>query len=203
MPAHSGAFIRRLARLGRGVEGRSDGINYVEFDLGLLHKGQRLMIDVGSRAFHPHLRVYRQGTPPPVMTSAGNPAVIRLEVLEQDQYSVIVSTSSPGVWGQYSWAYAVCEQEVQSGGVAAEGKACDADWRLGKANYRKPVGEPIYWPGYQKFCSLGGCAIAGSDRNGNTWPTGFRTYSTASQSVEVFEELYDPRLDQTFYCRDK
>jgi hypothetical protein len=189
-----------------GVKVSRNGTNYAEYELSDLNKGQRLLIEVGSRQFRPRLEVYQVQTRPrvltPVISESGNPAAIMLVVPEEGDYLVVVTTSSPGQSGQYSWAHALCEQ-VASDAVTAKGPACDADWHRGKANYRKRVGEPIYWPDYQKFCSLGRCSFAGSDNQGNTWPTGFRTFSTATQTVEVWAELYDPRLKRVFYCKDK
>jgi len=190
-----------------GANVTRDGINYMEYTLSDLPKGHTLMIDVGSRDFRPHLGLYRRDTDvygretrTAVMSLSGNPAVIRHQLQEQGNYVVIVSTSSPGESGRYSWAHVLCEQVAGSEGGRETGPACTPAWRAGKDNYRGPVGEPIYWKRYQDECSLGGCIYAGSDNQGHTWSTGFRTYSTESYMVETWAQRWDPRRGVTDYC---
>jgi len=185
-----------------GVRVNPRGRNFESYSVSELSKGQELRVDVSSGDFYPRLLVFRRmrGEDPRVAYAVGNPARIRLRIPVDGDYVVVITTDRPGNYGQYTWDHLLCEQGTRTVETTI-GPPCSAEWSRDKANYSDLI-TSVDWPNYQALCTLGGCSTAGS-KDGRSWPMGYRVYSTRTRQVEFYRELYDPRLDQTFYCKPR
>lgn len=195
---------KATGRLQEGVRLSGSGRYFRRLKLDL-QKGQKLTIRVGSRDFRPRVVVYRKkaGKDLRVAYHSGNPAVIKLNVLAKGKYIIVVTTHKPGKSGRFDYEHTLCRQEEKASGRKKEGKPCSNEWKKGKANYRVKVDE-FYKPEYQGVCTLGSCGFAGTDRaTGYKYKTGYWTFSKQTGWVEIYRELYVPRLDKTFFCKDK